>query len=186
MKVPKQRKTKICGYSECKKPFVPQRDMQPVCSVSCAIKYNEEKEIAKRLREYESNVTKLSVYEGLARTVFQTWIRLRDKHLPCISCGTFTTNQWDSGHFKKAELFSGVIFNPLNVNKQCCYCNGPKMHGNLLEYRKGLVLKIGEDKVNELEVLADQTRQYKFTRDELAEITTKYKKKIKDGDFTNS
>lgn len=183
MKLPKRIKPKKCGYSECEKLFVPQRPLQVACSIDCARKFNEEKEVKKRLREMESNVTKLSVYEGLARTVFQQWIRLRDKNVPCISCGTFETNQWDSGHYMKAELFSGVIFNPLNVNKQCCYCNGPKMHGNLIQYRIGLVKKIGEEAVNDLEVLANQTRQYKFTREELAEITTKYKKKIKDGDF---
>ena len=178
LKQPKRVKPKKCGYSECDKMFVPQRPMQPVCSVQCAMKYNEEKEIAKRVRECENNISKLSIYEGLARTVFQTWVRKRDAHLPCISCGTLTTEQWDGSHYLSAEQYSGVIFNPLNVNKACCYCNR-NLHGNPIGYRKGLVQKIGEEKVNELEVLANQTRQYKFTRDELAEITTKYKLKIK-------
>ena len=133
----------------------------------------------------ESNITKLSVYEGLARTVFQQWIRKRDEHLACISCGTFTTEQWDGSHYLSAEQYSGVIFNDLNVHKACCYCNR-NLHGNPIAYRKGLVLKIGEDKVNELEVLANQTRQYKWDRQELIDITAKYKLKIKNGDFNNT
>lgn len=179
-------KLKECGYSECENKFIPQRPMQTTCSVSCAIKFNDEKEVKKRVKQMESNVTKLSVYKGLARQTMQRWVRLRDEQLPCISCGTYVTNQWDGGHYYKAELYSGVIFNEINVNKQCCECNGDNMHGNPIEYRKGLIRKYGEAKVMELDVLAIQKKQYSWTRDELIEITNKYKLKIKNGDFSNA
>jgi hypothetical protein len=30
----------------------------------------------------------------------------------CISCGGNEKDLWDGGHFLKAEIYSGVIFNP--------------------------------------------------------------------------
>jgi hypothetical protein len=182
-KSPKQPKPKPCGYSECGKLFVPQRPFQVTCSIACARKYNEEKEVKKRVKQMESSLTKLSYYEQMAKQVFQKWVRLRDEKEGCISCYRKHSEQFDGGHYMKAEIYSGVIFNEMNVNKQCCYCNGPHMHGNLVEYRKGLVNKYGEEKVQELEVLANQTRNYKYTREELKEITIKYKTKIKNKDF---
>lgn len=176
----KSPKLKKCGYSECDNKFIPQRPLQQTCSVECTLKFIDEKDVKKRVKEMESNITKLSIYEGLAKKVFQKWVRLRDEHLGCISCGTRVTEQWDGGHYHKAELYSGVIFNEMNVNKQCCYCNGPYMDGNPTGYRKGLIEKYGLEAVRELDVLAIQTKQYKFTREELTEITNKYKQKIKE------
>lgn len=180
----KSPKPKKCGYSECGKTFIPQRSMQVVCSLPCSIKYNEKKEADKRHKEYKNNLTKLTICEDVARKVFQKWVRLRDELEPCISCNRTYTNQWDGGHYYKAETHSGLIFNEINVNKQCSECNGDNMHGNLIEYRKGLIKKYGEGKVQELDELSNSKRQYKFTREELSEIAIKYKDKIKNGDFT--
>jgi hypothetical protein len=36
--------------------------------------------------------------------------RLRDANENCISCGGNDKDLWDGGHFKKAEIYSGVIF----------------------------------------------------------------------------
>lgn len=176
-------KIKICGYSECKKEFVPQRPMQQVCSTLCAQKFNEEKEVKKRVKEMKSNITRLSVYEDIAKKIFQSWIRKRDEKEGCISCPNLMASQWDGSHYFKAEIYSGVIFNEMNVNKSCSYCNN-QLAGNLIEYRKGLVKKYGEEKVNELEVLAVKTKQYKFTREELVDIAHKYKMKIKANDYS--
>ena len=62
-----------------------------------------EKEADNKIRE---KLKTLGKFESEAKTEFQRYIRKRDAELPCISCGTMTTDLWDGGHFKKAELYS--------------------------------------------------------------------------------
>lgn len=142
-----------------------------------------------RLQHLEANVTKINRANkatakdsiksyaqrlGEAKKVFQKWIRLRDKDKPCISCGSISSTVWDGGHFKKAELYSGVIFHEYNVNIQCGKCNR-FLGGNELNYRTGLIAKIGEQAVLNLEHLAEMSRMKKYTNEELEEIKIKYK-----------
>jgi len=79
----------------------------------------------------------------------------------------------------KAELFTGLIFDERNVNKQCSECNGVNMHGNVLEYHKGLINRYGQKYVDELDAIADDNRMKKFSRQELIDIANKYKLKLK-------
>ena len=100
---------------------------------------------------------------------------IRDRDLPCISCGATISNPfWDAGHYKKAELYRGVIFNENNTWKQCRKCNF-YLDGNELNYRQGLINRIGLCEVIKLEELAEHTKKYKYTDQELEEIKTKYK-----------
>src|SRR5574343_988009 len=111
---------------------------------------------------------------GKAKVIFQRWIRNRDKDLPCISCRTNISDIWDGGHFKKAEIFSGVIFHEHNTNRQCRKCNH-YLGGHESEYRKGLIERIGLENVENLEDLANKTRQYRYSDTELKDIMSKYK-----------
>lgn len=169
-------KSKICKV--CGKEFKPMR-ITPVCSYVCALKFNDEKEVNKRIKEYKVSSQKLSELESIARKVFQQWIRKRDENQPCISCGKDETAQWDAGHYFSAELYSGLIFDEMNVNKQCVYCNRNN-YGNLLNYRKGMIKKYGELAVEGFEEQADQHRQFKYTREMYLEIIKTYKQKIKE------
>ncbi len=163
----------------CEKRFVQFRSTDLWCSYLCKLKYLSEKEVEKRHKECKVAVReKLSVLEATAKRWFQKWIRWRDRALPCISCGSIFA-KWDGGHYFKAELYSGLIFHEMNCNKQCAYCNGPKMHGNLAPYRIGLVEKYGKLAVEGLEEISDSMRSYKYTREEYNEIIEKYKAKLK-------
>lgn len=121
----------------------------------------------------------LTQYEAEAKKVFQKWVRMRDTGLPCISCGTQKAREWHGSHYFDANRFSGLIFNERNVHKSCDYCN-KHLHGNLIEYRKGLISRYGEDFVVSLEAEADMNRNYKYTREELTDIKQKYLDKIKE------
>ncbi len=125
------------------------------------------KEQKEKLESYASRLKK-------AKVVFQKWCRLRDVKESCISCGTTYTDRWDGGHYLKAELYSGVIFDERNCSRQCVSCNKYK-DGNVAAYRQHLVLKIGLKEVENLEQLANETRTKKWTDDELELIKTKYK-----------
>lgn len=175
----KRVKEKICRNDKCGKKFKPiYNSTQITCSYKCALEYNKPEQVKRRFDQIKNDAQPISYYEKKARAVFQIFIRLRDKLLPCISCGRTESKQFDGGHYFKAELYTGLIFNELNCNKQCCYCNRD-LHGNLIDYRIGLVKKYGEFKVKELEASADQHRIYKFTKFELLEIEKHYKQKIK-------
>jgi len=181
----KKRKSKSCKV--CSLKFVPARPLQQVCSASCAYKFNSEKEIKKRTKQYKDNIKEspegIAKLKVIAKRVFQMWCRFRDANDSCISCKTKTTQQWDGGHYAKAEIYSGLIFEEVNVNKQCCNCND-HLDANLIQYRKGLVLKYGNDIVERLETSMDSLREYKFTRSELLDIIAYYKQKIKNNDFS--
>jgi hypothetical protein len=180
----KQPKKKRC--KQCKKEFQAIRPLQQVCDYKCALELavvraelKEKKEWGKRKKELKEKLKTNTVYEQDARKVFQMWVRLRDSDLSCISCGAGTANQWDGGHYFKAELYSGLIFNEFNCNKQCSRCNN-ELHGNESSYRIGLVKKIGEERVRWLEENKDRLRTYQFSKDELIEIKKKYLLKVKE------
>ena len=171
------RKIKPKKCKQCGSDFLSFRPLQIVCSPSCALKFNSKKEVDKRVKIMRSESRSLQFHEEIARKVFQKYIRERDKDLPCISCGTIDA-KFDAGHFYKAELYSGLIFDEDNVNKQCSYCNS-YLSGNLIEYGKGLLLKIGQERYNKLAERSNASRVYKYTRDELKSIIERYKAKVK-------
>jgi hypothetical protein len=119
----------------------------------------------------------LSDYLKLTQQVFNKWINIRDKGLPCISCDKPITGRVNASHFWNANNHYNVRFNEDNVHSSCITCN-QFLSGNLLEYRTRLISKIGEQRFNILEAEARKTR--KFTKEELREIMAIYKKKCKD------
>ena len=169
-------KPKTCR--NCGEKFIPNKSTQVACSYLCALNLGRKKVSEDKYKELKEKVKTLSQYEAEAKTVFQKWIRMRDKDQPCISCGTVKSTVWDGGHYKKAEIYSGVIFNELNTNIQCGKCNR-YLGGNELNYRVGLIAKIGLEAVEQLEQLANETRRYKFTKDELTQIKKTYQLKLK-------
>jgi hypothetical protein len=104
-----------------------------------------------------------------AQTIFNAWIRDRDKHKGCISCNGQVEQ---AGHYLSQGNHSRFRFDELNVNGQCIRCN-MYLSGNLIRYRQGLVNRYGEGVVLELENFGDS--KYKWTRDELETIIKKYK-----------
>jgi len=115
------------------------------------------------------------------KKVCHEYIRLRDKGKPCISCGTPWHQEFQAGHFYKAELFSTIKFHELNIHGQCVQCNIRK-DGNESQYRVNLPLRIGEDNFKALDDLAslDKKVDFKWNRDTLIEIRNYYRNKIKE------
>jgi hypothetical protein len=118
-------------------------------------------------------------YKADARKSFQKWIRLRDSDKNCISCNSSTADTFDGGHFYKAEVYSGLIFNENNCHKQCRKCNR-FMNGNELNFRKGLITRYGIDYVANLDNICDINRVKKYTKEELIAKKLQYDIKIKE------
>lgn len=104
-----------------------------------------------------------------AQDVFNRWIRNRDKDKGCVSCGSGIDH---AGHYLSAGHHGHLRFNEMNVQGQCLRCNN-FLHGNLINYRQGLVKRYGENKVLMLESQAHSTK--KWSRFELEAIINEYK-----------
>jgi hypothetical protein len=105
--------------------------------------------------------------------VFNEFIRLRDKDLPCISCGKHRP-MYHAGHYRSTGSHPELRFNEDNCHKQCPHCNLFKS-GNLIDYRINLIKKIGEPRV---EVLENYTPPKKYTISELEWLISFYKERI--------
>lgn len=92
----------------------------------------------------------------------------------CISCQELKPiNQMNAGHYYAKEFYKSVRYDLNNVNGQCVRCN-KYLSGNLIEYRKNLLEKIGEEKLKQLDKLAE-LKNFRFTREFLIELIEKYK-----------
>jgi hypothetical protein len=177
----KQKKCKVCQEF-----FTPIQFAQTACGYKCAIIHSKNLKLQKEQKEWKAEkailkdkLKTLGQYEAEAKKAFQKWIRMRDDKQPCISCGIQQTDLWDGGHYKKAEIYSGVIFDENNCHRQCRKCNR-FLNGNELNYRQGLIQRYGIDFADQIEQKANETRNYKFTKEELIAKKLKYDILIKE------
>ena len=164
----------------CKQPFEPIRFLQKFClkdeCVRVWVESEKTKQWKKTKAKMKNDLLTIQDYIKLAQQTFNKYINLRDKKLPCISCGKPITGRVNASHYFNANNHWNVRFNEFNVHSSCITCN-QYLSGNLIEYRKGLINKIGEEQLTLLELEANKTR--KFTIEELKEIINTYKQKIK-------
>jgi len=115
--------------------------------------------------------------------VFSEYIRKRDcllttgslEYGECISCGEPKPRQeLHAGHYIHNIL--STYFDEQNVNAQCAACNTFR-HGNLIEYRHGLIDKYGEGVPEEIEARS-RVEKIRFTLTELDELKASLKKRI--------
>lgn len=140
-------------------------------------KQKKAKDKKKRLetRKQKESLLTHKDYLKLLQTAFNAYIRKRDKGLPCISCGKDNNKQFHAGHYRSVGSAPHLRFNETNVWRQCATCN-TYLHGNLIEYRKELVNRIG---VNKVEWLENYNEPLKLTIPEIKELIIEYKNKLK-------
>lgn len=171
----------------CKSKFVPVfSTTQVVCSPKCALDHapaNEQrarKAIEQRerreIRVRKEKLKSKSDHMRETQTVFNEWVRLRDAHLPCVSCGRFHDGQFHAGHYRTVAASPELRFEPLNVHKQCAPCNNHKS-GDILNYRISLLLRIGAEQLAWIEGPHEPQR---YTIEDLRALKADYRAKIKD------
>lgn len=163
----------------CKKLFTPIRPLQKVCSYTCAQKLSNKYAVKewrdKRKIVRESLKTKSSYLRDL-QIIFNNYIRERDKFKPCISCNKPLVGKYDAGHYFGIGGYPELRFNENNCHGQCVHCNQHN-HGNLIEYRKGLINRIGLDELNNLENISG--KEIHFSISEIKEKIIYYKNLLK-------
>ena len=164
----------------CKQPFQPYNSLQKYCSSSECVKVwidvEKEKKWKKEKEKKKTELMTVQDYIKIAQQVVNKYINHRDKGLPCISCDKLITGRVNASHFWNANNHWNVRFDEDNIHSSCITCN-QHLSGNLLEYQKRLITKIGQKKYDELEAKSKITRKY--SREELKEIIEIYRNKIK-------
>lgn len=187
----KQPKPKKCRVATCRASFVPQRLGQAVCSPKCALatvevqKAKEKKSLAQADRR-EIKVRKEALktrgdHIREAQQAFNEYIRTRDQaagHF-CISSGKpldWSGNAVDAGHYRSVGSAPHLRFDERNCHAQSKQDNR-FLSGNAVDYRIGLIARIGQEAVDALE--SDQSVR-KYTVDEIKAIKAKYRAMTKE------
>ena len=179
--------------------FQPRGSFDPVCSsIECKVAYGlkvaakskAKREKAERIKQQVDRKIIRMKKDDLktrrewlvdAQRAFNAFIRLRDqmKGYPCISSGRpldWSGNAVDAGHYRSVGSAPHLRFNEDNCHAQSKKDNSYGA-GCAVDYRLGLIARIGIERVEALE--ADQ-RPRKWSIEELKQITSTYKQKLRD------
>lgn len=133
----------------------------------------------KRRKEAIKTIPKL---KKEAEREFNAFIRARDANLPCISCGANPPDLSrlhagrDAGHYRSVGSAAHLRYHEDNVHAQCVKCNQWGA-GRAVDYRIGLVKRIGSERVEALET---NNTPHKWTEDELRAIKVTYAAKTRE------
>lgn len=187
----KPAKPKKCRVATCRASFVPSRMGQAVCSPKCALatvevqKAKEKKSLAQAGRR-DIKVRKEALksrgdHMREAQQAFNEYIRTRDQaagHF-CISSGKpldWSGNAVDAGHYRSVGSAPHLRFDERNCHAQSKQDNR-FLSGNAVDYRIGLIARIGQEAVDALE--SDQSVR-KYTVDEIKAIKATYRAKTRE------
>jgi hypothetical protein len=173
---PFQPKPRHC--KQCEALFTPARPLAYICSPSCAAKYVKATKAAEKqqTKARKEAIKTHAEWKADAQKAVNDYVRLRDAHLPCISCGRFHEGAWHAGHFRSRGAAPQLALDPRNVHRQCAPCN-LYLHGNPIAYRAGLVERYG---VEYVEAIESENEPLKLTVDELRQLKTIYRAKARD------
>lgn len=187
----KERKKKTCKNPTCGISFPPQRLGQAVCSPKCglAIKDVNQAKARKSLAQVERREIKVrkeklksrGEHMREAQQAFNEYVRTRDQaagHL-CISSGKpldWSGNAVDAGHYRSVGSAPHLRFDERNCHAQSKQDNR-FLSGNAVDYRIGLIARIGQEAVDALE--ADQSVR-KYSVEQIKGIKTYYRAKTRE------
>ena len=181
-------KAKPCKH--CKQPTNNKIGLRYLCNIDHAIAFTKseaERKQTKQKAEQRKNeraaikaekqrIKPLSKWLSEAQAEFNRYIRLRDSEVSCISCGAVTAGQWDCSHYRSRGAASHLRFSEINCNRACSVCN-QHYSGRIVDYRIGLIRKVGEAAVIELE---NDNKPHKWTIEEVAAIKKEYAAKCRE------
>ena len=159
------------------------------CSIDVAVKYsyqNKSKgaDIVRKEQKKKDAIRKEKLktageYMKEAQAAVNKYIRARDRHKPCVSCGSMPSDKlggsFDAGHYRSRGSASHLRFNLLNIHKQCVKCNRFKS-GNAVDYRIELIKRIGLENIEKLE---SDNKPKKFTIEYLKRLKKIFNKRAR-------
>lgn len=174
---PKPRECAQCGSM-----FMPFSSTSRVCGRMCASRWVRAQNDAKKAEQKARRAALKTIPDLIkeAQREFNAYIRARDRAAghACISSGRrldWSGNAVDAGHYRSTGAAPHLRFDERNCHAQSKHDN-QYLAGNAVDYRIGLVNRIGLDAVEALE--ADNA-VHKWTREELIEIRKTYAAKAR-------
>ena len=176
---------------QCGTQFAPARPLQSVCSPICAsriVRVAKKEKTAQKAAERKQIKARKEAIKTIpqlikeVQVVFNRYIRWRDRHQPCISCGAPSPDLSglhagrDAGHWRSTGSAAHLRFTEDNCHAQCVKCNQWGA-GRAVEYRIGLLGRIGEARILALET---NNEIRKWSKDELRELKAYYAKRLRD------
>ena len=116
---------------ECKKLFVPVREMQTTCSIQCALNHSQKPKAKKdyQLKNKKELAEKYPDKRALRKSIQKTankYGRLMDyqRYLQegCITCGKIG-GKIDGGHFLPTSTYPSIRYYSKQIKCQCIRCN---------------------------------------------------------------
>ena len=186
---------KLKKCKQCEKELVPPRSTAIACSYPCAKawvdarnaklkaqKAKQEAKVERQLtKERKEKLKTRNDYIKETQVAFNAYIRERDKDQLCICCGkplgeSQVGGSYDAGHYRSTGSAPHLRFHEDNCHAQRKHCNNWKA-GNAVDYRLGLIKRIGLERVEALEA---NNEPAKWSIDELKAIRDYYRKKLKE------
>ncbi|MFC7347291.1 recombination protein NinG [Chryseobacterium zhengzhouense] len=133
---------------------------------------------AKTIQKYKSK--SMSYLIEKAQELVNAYVRKRDAindngDFICISCQQLKPkSQCNASHYFSRGNYGSVRFNLDNIHSGCIKCN-MYLSGNLIPYRVYLIKKIGQERFDNLEMMA-YAKGFKHDRFMLIELIERYKK----------
>jgi len=166
----------------CQATFRPWSSTQTVCGRTCAAKLVKTEKVAEKAK-VQQRKEKLKTIPQLiaeAQKEFNAYIRERDRDQSCISCGTSLPKEavgggYDCGHYRSTGSAAHLRYDERNAHGQCKQCNRWGA-GRAVDYRIGLVARIGLEAVESLE---SDNEPEKWDRDVLRQIKVIYRAKAR-------
>lgn len=179
--------------SNCRQEFRPFSSLVRWCSADCGaalgLKKLEKvsaKAAAEDKRKTRAQLEALKTIPQLkkeAQREFNRFIRTRDKRAgyACICCGSVLGwdvrgGSTDAGHYRSTGSADHLRFNEDNCHAQLVLCNRFGA-GRAVEYRAGLIARIGLARVEDLE---NNNAPIKWTREALRETRDTYRRKARE------
>ena len=175
----RQKRCKVC-----REYFTPRSSFAKVCGPECSIEFVVQEKAKKDRQDRQKGLQALKTkrdYVKEAQVAFNAFCRLRDQLAghSCISSGRpldWSGNAVDAGHYRSVGSAPHLRFNEDNCHAQSKHDNQWKS-GNAVDYRLGLIARIGLDRVEALE--ADQSSP-KWSIDDLVAIRDHYRAKVRE------
>lgn len=133
------------------------------------------------IRARKEAIKTLPMLKAEAQQAFNAYIRARDADKPCICCGLPLSagdvgGSFDCGHYRSVGSAQHLRYDERNAHGQRKQCNRWGA-GRAVDYRIGLVARIGLEAV---EALESDNDPHKWTREELIAIRDTYRAKLKE------
>ena len=187
----KQPKPKKCRVKTCRTSFIPRQSFQTWCSPDCAVviargKQEKARKSLAQVGRADIKVRKEALksrgdHMREAQQAFNEFIRARDQAAGhhCISSGKpldWSGNAVDAGHYRSVGSAPHLRFDERNCHAQSKQ-NNRFLSGNAVDYRIGLIARIGQQAVDALE--SDQSVR-KYTVEEIKAIKAEYRAKARE------